>query len=80
MALCCLAAITFGAGCSETNYMETAAEAQSSRPRAPSLGPLPWITAIEPHQRSYDGSALVATPSGDVFVAWISYVSDADGN
>ena len=78
LALCCLAAITFGAGCSETTDMETAAQPQGSGPRAPNPTPGPWITAVEPHQGFNDDPALVVTPSGEVFVGCMSYRNGVD--
>ncbi|MYB52306.1 MAG: hypothetical protein F4X77_08915, partial [Acidobacteriia bacterium] len=78
LTLCCVAAIMFGAGCSETTDIETAAPPQDTAPRPPNPTPTPWITAVEPHQGFNDEPALAATPSGDVFVGWISYRNGAD--
>ncbi|MDE0623150.1 MAG: DUF3604 domain-containing protein [Bryobacterales bacterium] len=78
LTLCCVAAVTFGAGCSETTDIDTAAPPQDTAPRPPNPTPTPWITAVEPHQGFNDEPALAATPSGDVFVGWISYRNGAD--
>ena len=57
---------------------DPAPEPQSSGPRPPNPVPSPWITAIEPHQGFNDEPTLAVTPSGDVFVGWISYRDGAD--
>ena len=76
--LCGVAAITLGAGCSETADLATPVEPQDTAPRPPNPVPSPWITAVEPHQGFNDEPALAVTPSGDVFVGWISYRNNAD--
>lgn len=70
--------MTLGAGCSDTADVATPSEPEDTAPRPPSAMPTPWITAVEPHQGFNDEPVLAVTPSGDVFVAWISYRDGAD--
>ena len=66
------------AGCSGTGGPESAPEVPNAGPRPASPMPSPWITAVEPHVGFNDEPALAVTPSGEVFVGWISYRDGAD--
>ncbi|MDE0124949.1 MAG: CehA/McbA family metallohydrolase [Bryobacterales bacterium] len=64
--------------CSSPGGPDVTADTQADGPRPPSPVPSPWITAIEPHEGFNDEPALAVTPSGQVFVGWISYRDGAD--
>ena len=71
-------AVCLAAGCSGTGGSDSTTEPPNTGPRPPNPVPSPWITAVEPNQGFNDEPALAVTPSGEVFVGWISYRDGAD--
>lgn len=71
-------AVCIAIGCDGTGSSEQSPQPVDTGPRAPSLTPSPWITAVQPRDGFNDEPALALTDAGDVYVGWLSFTDGTD--
>ena len=71
-------AVGIAIGCDGTGSSEQSPQPVDTGPRAPSLTPSPWITAVQPRDGFNDEPALALTDAGGVYVGWLSFTDGTD--